>query len=127
LINLLSNSYKFTYSGSISISVKPRIIDKETAAEISVSDTGIGISKEDQKKLFRLFGMLKDKNKINTNGCGIGLTVSKKYVEMLRGNFKVDSNPGEGTKMTFTIPTVISLSSKKREEAKEYEQSWNNK
>jgi signal transduction histidine kinase len=51
--------------------------------------------------------MLKDKNKINPNGCGIGLTVSKRYVEMLKGEFEMKSNLGEGTTMSFTIPNVI--------------------
>jgi signal transduction histidine kinase len=68
LINLLANSYKFTNSESISIEVRMIIQKNEPFAEFNVKDTGVGISKEDQAKLFTLFGMLKNTEKINTNG-----------------------------------------------------------
>ena len=79
LMNLLSNSYKFTFQGSINISVKPDFIDNEEVVLFWVSDTGIGITRENQSKLFKLFGMVKNSNQseINPNGWGIGLTVSK--------------------------------------------------
>ena len=79
LMNLLSNSYKFTFQGSINISVKPDFVDNEEVVLFWVSDTGIGITKENQSKLFKLFGMVKNnnQNEINPNGWGIGLTVSK--------------------------------------------------
>jgi signal transduction histidine kinase len=122
LINLIANALKFTYNGSISIRVCPTRIGDQRAAKFDVRDTGIGISEEDQNKLFKLFGMLKDKNKINPNGCGIGLTVSKRYVEMLKGEFEMKSNLGEGTTMSFTIPNVIDKKWKIIEEVKEYSQ-----
>ena len=79
LMNLLSNSCKFTFAGSISISVKPDWIDDEEVIKFWVTDTGIGIEEENQSKLFKLFGMVKSNNQIdiNPNGWGIGLTVSK--------------------------------------------------
>jgi signal transduction histidine kinase len=119
LINLLANSYKFTYIGSISIIVRCAKFGDEIAAEFSVRDTGIGISKEDEGKLFKLFGMLKDKDKINPNGCGIGLTVSKKYIEMLKGEIHLTSKVDEGTTITFTIPKLIDNLSMRIEEKKE--------
>ena len=79
LMNLLSNSYKFTFSGSISISVQPDLVENEEVIKFWVTDTGIGIKEENQPKLFKLFGMVKNNNQkdINPNGWGIGLTVSK--------------------------------------------------
>ena len=79
LMNLMSNSYKFTFKVSISISTKPDFIDNEEVITFIVSDTGIGIKEKNQSKLFKLFGMVKNNEQkdINPNGSGIGLTVSK--------------------------------------------------
>lgn len=74
--------------------------------EFIVQDTGIGVREEDQPKLFRLFSTISPVSKINPNGCGIGLTVSKKYVEKLGGTISLKSKFGEGTTTTFTIPFV---------------------
>ena len=69
-MNLLSNSYKFTFKGSINISIKPDLIDNEEVITFIVSDTGIGITQENQSKLFKLFGMVKNNisKDINPNG-----------------------------------------------------------
>ena len=77
LLNLISNSYKFTFEGSISISIVEILINNQSFIEFSVSDTGVGIKKEDQEKLFKLYGMIKENSNLNPNGTGIGLTVSK--------------------------------------------------
>ena len=79
LMNLLSNSCKFTFAGSISISVESDLIGNEEVIKFWVTDTGIGIKEENQSKLFKLFGMVENNNQrdINPNGWGIGLTVSK--------------------------------------------------
>ena len=68
LINLIANAYKFTNKGSITVAVRVVERENEPFAEFSVRDTGVGISKEDQGKLFTLFGMLKNTEKINPNG-----------------------------------------------------------
>jgi two-component system sensor histidine kinase/response regulator len=97
LLNLMSNSFKFTFSGSISLGVK--LVSTAEGRELTfiVNDTGIGIKKEDQKKLFKLFGMVKNTNNLNPNGCGIGLTVSQKYLEKLGGAIYLESSYGRGT------------------------------
>jgi len=107
LINLISNSYKFTNHGSITIRVELFRDEAKPGIEVSVIDTGIGISDEDKPKLFTLFSMLKDTLRLNPNGCGIGLTVSNKYIEMLQGSFELESKLGSGTCMKFIIPTPI--------------------
>ena len=72
--------------------------------KFGVIDTGLGIKAEDQSKLFTLFGMIKQsQNSLNQNGCGIGLTVSQKYVELLGGKIKLKSKYEIGTDVTFSI------------------------
>jgi signal transduction histidine kinase len=106
LINLVANSYKFTQAGSISIQV--RLIDfyNKKFIQFVVKDTGIGIKKEDHSKLFTLFGKLFQKDDINLNGWGIGLTVSKKCIEALNGFINLKSKYSEGTTVQFMIPFI---------------------
>jgi len=66
-----------------------------------VKDTGIGISQENQQKLFTLFGMVNSSRGINPNGSGIGLTICKKIVEQMEGNIKVISQ--ENVDSTFIV------------------------
>lgn len=79
-------------------------IDNVLYIEFAVIDTGIGIKKEDHIHLFKLFSMISTKQKINPNGCGIGLTVSKRYLEHLGGTIQLESEYGVGTTVKFTIP-----------------------
>jgi signal transduction histidine kinase len=74
IINLLSNAIKFTLEGSITL----QLTKKDRYLNCSVNDTGIGISKEDQGKLFKCFGRVEDKRsrKANSNGVGLGLFIS---------------------------------------------------
>lgn len=108
LLNLISNSLKFTFEGEISISVKPIICKSgKEIVEIEVADTGIGIKDNDQKNLFKVFGMASSSQKINPNGSGIGLTICQKYVEILGGQISLESQFGEGTSVKFTIENNI--------------------
>ena len=104
LLNIMSNASKFTFDGSISLFVNLVKRGDRQMIEFRVVDTGIGISEDDQSKLFKLFGRLPQQNNINPNGCGIGLTVSKKFVEALGGSIDLYSKHGEGTRVTFTVP-----------------------
>lgn len=99
LINLVSNANKFTdIMGSIIINVK-YLNTKEL--EFSVKDNGIGISEEDQCKLFNSF--IQVNNAKIKNGTGLGLYITKKLVELLGGNITVQSYPLHGSKFTFNI------------------------
>ena len=107
LLNLVTNAYKFTFYGGITITIKLlRMFGGRRKAKIqfSVKDTGVGIKEEDYDKLFKPFGMLEHNNHLNPHGCGIGLTVCKKYLHKLGGDIRVKSKYGEGTVMIFTIP-----------------------
>ena len=68
---------------------------------IQVKDTGIGISQDNMKKLFKNFGKLKDKNNMNENGCGLGLQICKKIAESMQGSINVESEYGKGSIFTF--------------------------
>ena len=123
LLNLMANALKFTFEGHIILSVCMVEWNGSEALEFSVTDTGIGISKHNQTKLFRLFGLISENEKINPNGCGIGLTVSKKFVEALDGEIHLRSVEGEGTKVTFRIPLIRNLKSEMLKETEdEYDQ-----
>ncbi|HMK55567.1 MAG TPA: ATP-binding protein [Dissulfurispiraceae bacterium] len=101
MLNLLNNAMKFTpEGGSIVISVRT----VEAAAEFSVSDTGIGISAEDQGKLFKPFSQLGSRS---SGGTGLGLSICRSIVEMHGGRIWVESSVGKGSTFTFTIPSTI--------------------
>ncbi len=101
LSNLLSNAVKFTpRGGTVTLSVKPR--GPEMA--FSVSDTGIGVSPEDQKRLFTRFFRSAVATVNAIPGTGLGLSIVKQIVDAHRGSITVHSVPDQGTTVTFTIP-----------------------
>ena len=104
LLNLTSNAFKFTFNGGIKISARASKISRTKCIEFCVEDTGIGIKQEDQQKLFKLFSMISDEKTINTNGWGIGLTIWKKFIEILGGTIEFKSEWEKGTKVIFKIP-----------------------
>jgi PAS domain S-box-containing protein len=100
--NLISNAYKYTFSGGITVSAVP---DGEFL-EVTVRDTGVGISKEDQKKLFTRFFRVKNPATRETSGSGLGLAITKSIVEKHEGEIWVESWPGKGSAFHFTLPLV---------------------
>jgi len=101
LRNLISNSIKFTSSGSITISSV-----KDEFVKISVADTGIGIAKENLSKLFRVDEMFTTKGTSKETGTGLGLILCKEMVELNGGKISVESQEGKGTKFTISLPKV---------------------
>ena len=97
---LQSNALKFTENGSVLIHV--HVFDK--LLQISVKDTGVGISKENQEKLFKLFGFLAETQKMNKNGVGLGLVIAKDICQAFNGTISVDSEVGTGSTFTYTFP-----------------------
>jgi GAF domain-containing protein len=101
LLNLLSNAVKFTpEEGRIAINAR----QINGAVEISVTDTGIGISPEDQARIFEEFRQVGSDYEHKREGTGLGLTLAKKFVELHGGNIWVTSEVGKGSKFTFTLP-----------------------
>ena len=90
LLNLLSNAIKFTDRGGY-IQIQA-INEPSKMIKVYVRDSGIGIKKEDQSKLFKMFGSIKDsKRKFNTQGIGLGLVISKMIVQKFGGEIKFKS------------------------------------
>ena len=119
LINLISNSLKFTHEGGIKIQIEEKMDDDSAYLIFSVIDTGVGISLKDQRNLFKMFGMIqKQKKLLNQHGTGIGLAVSKKIVESLGGEiignfifnlYLVISKESEGATFRFSIKVSITF------------------
>src|SRR5262244_3264592 len=101
LLNLLSNAVKFTPEGG-RIGINARQADG--SVEISVSDTGVGISPEDQAKIFEEFRQVGGDYAHKTEGTGLGLTLAKKFVELHGGKIWVESEVGKGSTFSFTLP-----------------------
>jgi signal transduction histidine kinase len=101
LYNLLSNAIKFTPPGG-NIRVCATVRGQDLL--VSVRDNGIGIAKEDQKKLFNAFTQVDSSSSRNYEGTGLGLSLAKKFVEMHNGRIRVESEPGVGSTFSFTIP-----------------------
>lgn len=97
LLNLISNSLKFTQrGGSITLDIEQITESYEEYLKFSVTDTGVGIPFEDLSKLFKMFSMLdKHKEKMNQRGAGIGLAISKKIIDSLGGDIVVKSEEGK--------------------------------
>jgi signal transduction histidine kinase len=100
LLNLLSNALKFTPEGG-RIDVSAHLQD--VAAEIAVSDTGVGIAPEDQEAIFEEFRQVGTADK-KVEGTGLGLALSRKFIELHGGRIWVKSQVGHGSTFTFTLP-----------------------
>ena len=100
LFNLLSNAAKFTTKGTIS--VEAEIVGEEVV--ISVKDTGIGISKEQQARIFEAFAQADESTTREYGGTGLGLTLSLRLVELLGGGISVDSAPRKGSTFQVKLP-----------------------
>jgi signal transduction histidine kinase len=101
LLNLLSNAVKFTPEGG---QIKVEAGLSESAVIISVADTGIGIAPEDHEAIFEEFRQVGKDYAKKREGTGLGLTLTKKFVEMHGGKIWVESDLAKGSKFTFTLP-----------------------
>ena len=104
LNNLLSNATKFTAVGKIAVEVvKTAQILNKAELFFLVTDTGIGISKENQDKLFKSFSQVDASISRKYGGTGLGLNISKQLVELMDGNIDVQSEEKQGTMFSFSI------------------------
>ena len=102
--NLISNAIKFTHDGEVLIRIT--LInqrDQQATIQISVTDSGIGISEEQQKRLFKPFGQADTSTARQFGGTGLGLMISKALVENMNGEITVTSAPGQGSCFQFHI------------------------
>lgn len=102
LTNMIKNSIKFTDKGSIKFGYNK----KDKFLEFFVSDTGIGISKENQQAVLERFIQVDSGYSSGYEGAGLGLSISKAYIEMLGGKIRIESELGKGSTFFFTVPVL---------------------
>jgi PAS domain S-box-containing protein len=104
LLNLLNNAVKFTEKGSIRLDVRPEVAtsDGRERLRFSVSDTGVGISPEQQQRLFKKFSQADSSVNRRHGGSGLGLAICKRLVELMDGEIGLVSEVGEGSTFWFT-------------------------
>ena len=107
LINLLSNAAKFTQSGRITLSVVRTVRDGADWLAFRVSDTGIGMSPEQQARLFERFSQADASTTRKFGGTGLGLSITRAFATMLGGEIAVTSEEGQGTTFTVSVPARI--------------------
>jgi signal transduction histidine kinase len=102
LLNLFSNALKFTHHGTITISAKRNVAERTVL--LSVTDTGIGIARADQEKIFEDFRQLDNSSTRPYGGTGLGLSICRRLSQMLNGKLSVESHLGKGSTFTVTLP-----------------------
>jgi signal transduction histidine kinase len=103
LINLVGNAIKFTDAGEVAIKAEA----SNGSFHVSVRDTGPGISSADQIRLFQEFQQADNAITKKKGGTGLGLAISKRIIEMHGGRIWVESQPGQGSTFTFTLPVIV--------------------
>jgi signal transduction histidine kinase len=103
LLNLLSNACKFTKQGEVKL-VARKVADGHDCIELSVCDTGIGMTAEQQAKLFAEFTQADSLTARKFGGTGLGLAISRKLARMMGGDVTVSSEPGKGSVFTMRLP-----------------------
>ena len=103
LLNLLSNACKFTKQGEITLRAR-RVLDSRDWVEFAVSDTGIGMTPEQQAKLFEEFSQADASTAQRFGGTGLGLAITRKLARMMGGDVTVTSEPGKGSAFTVRLP-----------------------
>jgi len=109
LLNLIGNAIKFTQSGEVSLRVAPDADSSiPTALRFTISDTGIGIPDEKLAQVFERFTQADSSTTRRFGGSGLGLTISKRLVELMGGRIWVESEVGKGSVFAFAVPFEIS-------------------
>ncbi|HUG27732.1 MAG TPA: response regulator [Gemmatimonadales bacterium] len=107
LFNLLSNASKFTDHGEITLSAERRAGPEGEVMVLAVADTGIGMTPEQQERLFQAFSQADATTAAKYGGTGLGLAISRMFCEMMGGQISVASTPGQGTTFTVVIPATV--------------------
>jgi adenylate cyclase len=103
LLNLLSNACKFTKEGEVALRVR-KVVDGRDWVELAVADSGIGLTAEQQAKLFQEFTQADSLTARRYGGTGLGLALSRKLARMMGGDVTVTSEPGKGSVFTVRLP-----------------------
>ena len=104
LTNFLSNGFKFTKNGTVTLDVKSRLDGEIEFIDFAVIDTGAGMSAEGVAKVFEEYTQAERSTSANYGGTGLGLPISKKFAEMMGGDVVVTSEEGKGSVFTLSVP-----------------------
>lgn len=107
LLNILTNAAKYTEVGKIVVNITKEIVGDKILLSIKVSDTGYGIKKEDYDKMFEKFSRLDEATTNEIEGTGLGLVITKRYVNLMQGKIWFESEYGVGTTFFIDIPQII--------------------
>ena len=103
LVNLIGNAVKFTETGGISVSITPAPPGK---MQITVKDTGIGMNESEQRRVFEAFTQADVATTRKFGGTGLGLAITRNLVDMMGGQIKLASNPGQGSEFSVEMPAI---------------------
>jgi len=103
LLNLLSNACKFTKQGEVKLAAR-RVADGRDWIELAVADSGIGMTPEQQAKLFEEFSQADATTAQRFGGTGLGLAITRKLARIMGGDVTVESTPGQGSIFTVRLP-----------------------
>ena len=109
VLNLLSNACKFTEGGEVSLTVERRRVRGRDWVEFAVSDTGIGMTPEQQTRVFEEFAQADSSTTRKYGGTGLGLPISRRLCRMMGGDMTVVSEPGVGSTFTARLPATLEL------------------
>ena len=111
LLTLLDNAVKFTPAGQITVTLRPLAVAPTNPGvqwlRCEVQDTGIGLSRDNQRRLFQPFQQVDGSNARAYNGVGLGLALSRQLVTLMQGQIGVDSEPGQGSTFWFEVPLAL--------------------
>jgi len=104
ILNLLSNAAKFTHNGTITVKTSTLNKNNNRYIKVCIIDTGIGMSKQQQSLLFKPFSQASNEISVKYGGTGLGLTISKRFCQLMGGDILVKSKLGEGSIFSITLP-----------------------
>jgi PAS domain S-box-containing protein len=107
LLNLLGNASKFTRNGTVSLEARRESLDGRDWVVFRVSDTGIGMTPDETSRLFRPFTQADASTTRRYGGTGLGLTIARRFCQMMGGDVTVASTPGEGSAFTVRLPAEV--------------------
>jgi signal transduction histidine kinase/CheY-like chemotaxis protein len=107
LINLLTNAVKYTNTGTVTLAINAENREDETMLTCSVTDTGIGIAKEDLNKLFEAFVRIEEKRNRNIEGTGLGINIVSNLLNLMDSHLEVESEYGKGSEFRFAISQKV--------------------
>lgn len=108
IMNLANNAVKFTKEGVVIVKIGyTKKSEREITLQVSIQDTGIGIKKEDQSKLFQSFQQVDSKRNRGIEGSGLGLAISKQLVSLMKGKIWLESEYGVGSTFFFELPQLV--------------------